>query len=414
MIMSKNLFNIFTEREGKTQIDLPTTNTNTAFLPAPNRQEGEAYHSFGKRACMYTNGSPLSLRSYLQRIFQSEKTAQLRDQDLQQSQKREITEKISETDQTITKLNNEIAKHNIDIRSNEEKISSLEVERQDLISSEGEANKLALVKFYFGLLILVILTTYLFIFYSSTFSSAFIKGPENIEQAMFNPNALLDAFHEGTLKGMFLITVPIIFLGLGYGLHYFNEQKSNMKYFKVGFLVVITFLFDGILAVKIAKSLHDLEATEMLITPPPFTIGTALSDINVWAVIFCGFIVYMIWAIVFDMTITAYGECRSNKGRIRSIGVEIESIRKSINELSKSNEDISGEIEKLKAKKDLLTKQLTQPIYTISVIKQAFAEFYNGWNSIIAAVGLPTIDACAEAYKNESNNLLNDLNLEEV
>lgn len=386
--------------------------TTTSFIPGDGRQEGESYISFGKRACMYTNGNPLSLRSYLQRIYQSEKARQLKDDKLQEQKRKEIQNKLNDLENDITNKKGEINKLEVDIKSNEEKISILNEERQALKIADGESNKLALVKFYIGVAILAILTIYLFIFYSSTFSSAFIKGPETVEDAIFNPEALVNAFHEGFMKGLFLLTVPIIFLGLGYGLHYFMEQKSKSKYFKVVLLLIITFLFDCILAVKIAEYLYNLTAANMWESMPPFNLKIAFSDINVWAVIFCGFIVYMIWAIVFDMTITAYGECRSNKGKIETIDRKINDFKELTTQILKKKEDILAEIQNFLRKKDKLAKEFSEPIYSPSLIKQAFADFYSGWNSIIGAVGLTTAHECQKTYEEESNILLGNNNKE--
>lgn len=393
----------------------PMTNINsptTSFIPGDGLQEGESYNSFGKRACMYTNGNPLSLRSYLQRIYQSEKAHQLNDVELQKLKRKEIQDQLNDLDSDITNRKGELNKLEIDIKSNEDKISILNEERQDLKNADGESNKHALVKFYIGVAILTILTVYLFIFYSSTFSSAFIKGPETVEDAIFNPEALVNAFHEGFMKGLFLLTVPIIFLGLGYGLHYFMEQKNKFKYFKVVSLLVVTFLFDCILAVKIAEYLYNLTAANMWESMPPFNLKMAFSDINVWAVIFCGFIVYMIWAIVFDMTITAYGECRSNKGKIEDIDQKINKLKESIAQILKNKEGIITLIDNLLRIKGQLNQKISNPIYSPSLIKQAFADFYSGWNSIIGAVGLTSAHECQKTYDEESNILLGNNNTE--
>ena len=54
------------------------------------RQQGETYVAFGKRICSITLGSQTSLAASLQRVFFSEKQAQINDKALQAKKKQEI------------------------------------------------------------------------------------------------------------------------------------------------------------------------------------------------------------------------------------------------------------------------------------------------------------------------------------
>lgn len=384
-----------------TGADCPSSTPINIFASPTDRQEGETYVNFGKRACMYTTGNPSSLRAYLQRIYQSEKARQLHNTQLQEQQRREIEGRLNDVDMSISNAKSRLNVVNIDIEDNDGKLNGLKSDIDELKIKEGQSNRMSLVKFYLGLLILAILTVYLFIFYSSTFYSAFIQGPSTVTDAMFNSQALPDAFSRGIMSGLFLITVPIIFLGLGYGLHYFMEQKSSSKYLKVGALVMITFMFDCILAIKIAQSLYNLQIVNTWGAMPPFTMSMALADLNVWAVIFCGFIVYMIWAVVFDMTISAYDDCKSNRRQIESLNRKAQDLSNKKVILSQKAESINGEISQLMIKKEKLKAQLNQGIFSITLIRQAFAEFFSGWNSIIGAVGLATAPDCNQIYETE-------------
>lgn len=384
-----------------TDADCPSSTPINIFASPTDRQEGETYVNFGKRACMYTTGNPSSLRAYLQRIYQSEKARQLHNTQLQEQQRREIEGRLNDVDISISNAKSRLNVVDIEIKDNDEKLNGLKSDIAELKIKEGQTNRMPLVKFYLGLLILAILTVYLFIFYSSTFYSAFIQGPSSVTDAMFNSQALPDAFSRGIMSGLFLITVPIIFLGLGYGLHYFMEQKSSSKYFKVGVLVIITFMFDCILAIKIAESLYNLIRANTWEDTAPFTISMAFADLNVWAVIFCGFIVYMIWAVVFDMTISAYDDCKSNRRQIASLSSKIQVLNSNKVALSQKAESINGEISQLVLKKEKLKAQLNQGIFSITLIRQAFAEFFSGWNSIIGAVGLATAPDCNQIYEIE-------------
>ena len=50
----------------------------------------------------------------------------------------------------------------------------------------------------------------------------------------------------------------------------------------------------------------------------------AIHDINSWAVIFCGFIVYIIWGIVFDQCMDAYDKMDLNKTKLKEIAQKIQ------------------------------------------------------------------------------------------
>lgn len=66
----------------------PTPPQSTDF-----RNEGESYLAYGKRACQFTNGNPLSLRTILQRIYNSEKSRQITTKRLRSCLKRLLERK---------------------------------------------------------------------------------------------------------------------------------------------------------------------------------------------------------------------------------------------------------------------------------------------------------------------------------
>ena len=102
-----------------------------------------------------------------------------------------------------------------------------------------------------GLVILIPLTIYLFMFYSSTFYSAFFRQAStltNVMNTMFDSQALIHAYNEGLFELMFVLSAPIIFLGLGYVLHIFSMLEEKSKYLKMGAILIVTLMFDCILA----------------------------------------------------------------------------------------------------------------------------------------------------------------------
>lgn len=406
----------------KTAVDSVDHVSSTASHPSPVLQQnpdsrlvGEDYQMYGKRLCMKTAGEPMSLAAILQRIYASEKQEMLNNEALQAAHKASIQEKANAINMQIADLNSKNTILEQKAVNSSGRISEMECDIAELKAANGEKNKQANVKFWIGSAILVVLTIYLFIFYSSTFYSAFIHTPEDLSSAMFDPQAIPDAFSHGVMSGLFLCTVPIIFLGLGFGLHYITEQEGIGKYIKGGILVLVTLMFDCILAVAIAKGLYQIQAANSWNEVPEFNISMAAGDLNVWAVIFCGFIVYMIWAVVFDLTVTAYGDIRSNESMIIKLRQQIE--KEKVNSEAIKNEILKnqGDIQQKTVAKDNLLAQLRVAVINPNVIFNAFTQFYQGWITTLNAVNLgqqKEID-CKVTYARECKNLLG-INIEQV
>lgn len=382
----------------------PTPPQSTDF-----RNEGESYLAYGKRACQFTNGNPLSLRTILQRIYNSEKSRQITDQETQELFKKAIRKKIGDIDVELTRLEGDKISFEEKVTAAENDVNDLKSQKIEAINKNGELNKMAQLKMWIGIVILAILTLYLFIFYSSTFYSAFFKdfnAEIKVGEAMFDPDALSHAWGASSTQFLFIVCAPIIFMGLGFALHFFSVQKGYFKYVKMGAILIVTFIFDCILAYAIAKHLYDIEIMTKLGDFPPYNLSMAVGDANVWAVIFCGFIVYVIWGIVFDMTLTAYEDLKSNRNEIETIQVAINGLKEKIAIFKDKINEISNTINARKVERSNLQAQLNQStIFNPTLIDQAFSDFFAGWTAILGALQLNG-DECAEVYNQEKTALL--------
>lgn len=306
-------------------------------------QVGENYTSFGKRMCMMTHGSTLTLRVILQRIYHYERGQQLKDENMQKQRRDNIIKEIENKDVEISEAQTQKNCCKQEIVNLENEIGELKEKRLEALNKNGEINKMSRIKLILGCIILTILTVYLFVFYSSTFYSAFFKDfgatELSVGAAMFDAQTIPKAINDGFGELLFVLSAPIIFMGLGFALHFFSVQKGIAKYFKIAAIVIVTFIFDCILAYYIAKNIYDIEAVSSWGETEPFNPSIAISSIHVWAVIFCGFVVYIIWGIVFDMTISAYEGLRSNKTEIGQLEQRLDSkkqqLAKKQNELNK-------------------------------------------------------------------------------
>ena len=176
-----------------------------------------------------------------------------------------------------------------------------------------------------------------------------------IANSIFDPNALSKAFKEGTTELILIITIPAVFLGLGYLIHKFQEQNGSKKYLIISFLVLVTFVFDLIIAYEICEKIYNIKKDNSFQNIPDYTLSLAFQSVNFWLIIFAGFIVYLIWGFVFDFTIESYEKLdkirlaiKSKEDEIKVNEQSIEKMNLEINKLEETEIKNKGEINKLK------------------------------------------------------------------
>ncbi|MCM1079410.1 MAG: hypothetical protein NC344_10720 [Bacteroidales bacterium] len=258
-------------------------------------------------------------------------------------------------------------------------------------------NKEQKLKLIIGLCVIVPLTMYLFLFYSSTFYSAFFKNTDSIENlmdALFDAQALSHAAEMGTMAFLFVLCAPIIFLGLGFCLHFFSVQQGVGKYIKMAAMVGVTFAFDCILAYCIGHKFHEIgRITGAVPRDQDYSISLAVTDENIWVVIFCGFVVYIIWGIVFDMCMSAYNNMDLNKTRLMAIKDEITS-------LEAKKKSVKGEIEALRSHiaennkmiTSLMTRLGKEVYIDYAAIRTEMNNFFAGWVTQMQILSMPQTD----------------------
>ena len=377
------------------------------------KQEGETYSNYGKRICGLVNASNEALPPFLQRIYNYIKHEQLLDEASQKKLKEKTQKEIDDLDVKIkTETNNQALKES-QIQTTEQKISDLKSELSRIKDVSNVENKEAKAKMILGLCVIIPLTIYLFLFYGSTFYSAFFKvllssEDASIMNSIFDPLAFSKALDTGVMEFAFILFAPIIFMGLGFCLHVFSVQKGKSKYLKMSAVVAVTFVFDCILAYLIGKKIQDFNALNGLGDVAAYTISSAKMDINFWAVIFCGFVVYIIWGLVFDMTINAYLDCKSNKSAIEACKNALTVADDKLSQLRQQLNEIKNAIVALEGKKEALIKSMNNAIIDLAPIKAAMSDFFTGWISLMPALGKSEADQnkAKQAYATTINSLL--------
>lgn len=245
------------------------------------------------------------------------------------------------------------------------------------------------VGFYIGVFILSLLSIYLFIFYSSASYSAFFKEFKVddivITKAIFDANAIDSGLKDGITELIFLITIPFVFIGLGYLIHKFQEAKGYSKYFKITALLIVTFIFDAIIAYEITEKIYNIKKDNSFAgNLPDYSAKLAISNVGFWLVIFAGFVVYLIWGFVFDFVMEAHSKLdivkvniKMKREQIHSIEQEIFLHENKITELRITSEKNNGEITKVR---HIIEGTIIQP----KAVKEALSQFMIGWYNWLA------------------------------
>lgn len=206
------LFNQTTATPAKPDENLNTQNPN-------NKQEGETYHHWGLRVCAIANGSNYTLVPYLHNVYNYIHHEQVQNEYLQEQQHKNLECQIEQKRNDIECLNQKLNVCKQAQTDYKENIDELKNEKNSLRNKAYEVNKGAKIKLLLGLVILIPLTIYLFLFYSSTFYSAFFKDfgeGANLMNSMFDANALSKALETSITELCFVLSAPVIFMGLGF------------------------------------------------------------------------------------------------------------------------------------------------------------------------------------------------------
>jgi hypothetical protein len=150
---------------------------------------------------------------------------------------------------------------------------------------------------------------------------------------------------------------------------------------------MITFSFDGLLAFIIEKKIYDFNRTP---TTPDFNFRIAIKEPEFWMIIFAGFVVYLIWGLVFDFIMKEYDNLDKINAFIRSKKEEIKNLvsqenkgLENINELKKNITTINGKISELQAK-------INGFIFPIKEYLLYHSQYKEGWFQAIGTeIALP-------------------------
>ena len=271
--------------------------------------------------------------------------------------------------------------------------------------------------FSIGCIILAAVGVFLTIFYISASYSAFYKNwalenDSELVAKLFDGHAFTKAWQIDATAGLIVSLTVFIFLGLGVLIHVFQKAKGKLKWVKIMLLVLITFLFDCLLAYYIESGVYSINKTPL---QEPYNISIAIQDLGFWLIIFFGFVTYIIWGLVFDFTMDKWAQFspllvfkRGREGTIKTLKIEKKEITKKINDLTF---DIGG----LDRKIDILNEKLRTAIVPVGRFKHIHSAYTKGW--IFGIAGCAINEDIKDKRRNDcqkvADNFLVELNKEE-
>jgi len=341
--------------------------------------------------------------------------------------KKNLQKEKVDTETQLFNVNSEISEVKRKIDSIKNEITELKTRREKIVTGDrtilNEFPRPDLIGHYIGIVILIFLTAYLFLFYTSAIYNAFvfdvtqatrasILNSAKLSTTIFNPNAIIDAWDSSIFGFLFIVTSPIIFLGLGYLIYKFNESK---KIWLTILILSFTFLFDSVIAYAIVEEIHQ---GKYLIGQGGVTeqwqFKMVWSQVPFYIILGAGFVIYIVWGVVLKFVIDGQRNLNPYSNAIKSIDSDIKDRKESENALclELSKKDIEGQ--NLKAKIDKTAVDLNSQYFNKQNFENRLAEFMQGWNNWIVQ-GFPyekhVRQENAETEKENFVNILYNKNL---
>lgn len=375
------------------------------------------HSQLGFRSAQKSQSNPEAINGYLDIVYDKVLETQKLDK---QGLRDRITKLKAEIQQEKARKQDVLADMNTNKQGKEDKereIEELELEKIDIRNGDEKTGDT--MPFVIGAFITLLLTGYLFVFYSSSGYSAFY-GIKPGSLGFINPNVFRDAFSKGGGVIALILLFPVIFLGLGFLIHDSLEKNKRRvregkpkQFILIIALLAITFVADAFIGYKISEGVH-LNLFNAGVTSEEWRFDMIYTDINFYLVLILGFVVYVIWGFLLHYVLShPYLKTRSEK-----IKLMIENINNRISEKRNELSNIIAKIQKSEGdiatidhiveekQKDLIGYEngIILPV-NISSLKSYIGEFMGGWqyytNGYFSESEAKTLNS--EAMKNEND-----------
>ncbi len=367
------------------------------------------YYQSGFAASVKATGKPIVLRACLQNLYNSFED-QCRRQSLEQEQlKRPYKEEQEKYRTELKKLETGLGIYE---KKEEDLENSIEGLKQEIVDVKKNPDKYLdgikglTAQFYIGLALLVPITLYLLVFYVSASYSAFFKefANDSLTAAIFDKDAFNNAFNDSWLEGILVITIPFVFMGLGFVIHMIQKGSGIKNLLRITALFFITFLFDGLLAYQIEKKIYEFNKT---LSSPPYDLKIALGEAEFWMIIFAGFVVYIIWGLVFDYVMKEHEKLDQIKIFMRSKREEITNIEKQLDKISEKVKEFKEKMISENGKISVLQSKIDGFVFPVKEYLHYHSQYKEGWFQAIGTeIALPSKQK--EELLQECENITNE------
>lgn len=352
------------------------------------------YYQSGFAASTKASGKPIVLQACLQNLFSSFEDQCRRQKTEQEKLKQPYKEEQEKLRTELKKLETGLSifdEKEIDVDNKIESVRHDIVDVKNAPEKYGvEADKRPRAQFYIGLAVLLPITLYLLVFYISASYSAFFKEFTNdvLTAAIFDKDALTNAFNASWLEGLLVITIPFVFMGLGYVIHMMQKGSGFVNYLKLAALLIVTFLFDGLLAYQIEKKIYDFNRT---LNSPDYNLEVALGEAEFWMIIFAGFVVYIIWGLVFDFIMKEHENLDKIKVFISNKKDQIKNLERIKEGIINKKDEFKNKITEIQGSISEIQSKINGFIFPIKEYLLYHNQYKEGWfQAINTEIALPT------------------------
>ncbi|MDR7212656.1 ABC transporter permease [Flavobacterium piscis] len=375
------------------------------------------YYQSGFAASVKATGKPIVLKACLQNLYMSFED-QCRKQKMEQDRLKQPYREEQEKNRTELKKSEAaigiFEKKEQDTNDNIDQIKSEIIEVKRNPDKYGiEEGKGLKAQFYIGLILLLPITLYVLVFYISASYSAFFKefSNDSLTAAIFDADAFTNAFKASWLEGVLVVTIPFVFMGLGYVIHMVQKGKGLKNIFRLISLFTITFLFDSLLAYIIEKKIYEFNKTT---ESSPYNLNIALGEPEFWMIIFAGFVVYIIWGLVFDFVMKEFENIDKIRAFIRGKKENLINLEKIKADYINKINDFKQQIVTLNGKNSELQSKIDGFVFPVKEYLHYHHQYKEGWfQAINTEIALPHKEKVEllEGCENLSEEHLVKLNL---
>ena len=353
-------------------------------------------HDFGYERSGKVKGDPDVYASYLERMINGDLVEE-NYKGLSEEEKIEKREQVKMLEKKYQENKSSNAKIEEEIKIKEKKVDDHRNEllhvREDRAKSDEEMQKssFSTVKFSINLIILIMLTGYLFFFYvSAAYKALYVdleKIATNIVEGIGTGSIMPGPYElsEAIKYNYLLFLVPFVFYAFGWAFHILLELKHKIKILFIALLISVTFTVDFLIAFIIHNNTESAKELMGL-----STIKWSQSS-TFYIILFLGFLVYIIWSILLDSLLREWIKRHKTNNLLKII----KHLKKDIVNLQ--NKLLP--VEKIEARIDSLKKEINTVMY--GNLRGYIDQFTSGWISYLAPENLKDLKQKCLNIKND-------------